>query len=144
MDCTESMQRHRKWCFAGKLARQSDGRFARQVLEYIPNIGFGRGAGRPRLRWADEIENFAGGSWLKIAEDEELWAAAEGLFTTTYFFQGFLSPVAFLAWASTLQWIAHRTSHILVEKCVFWIPRRKTMQSHYEITSKTKFWNRNV
>ena len=27
-----------------------------------------------------EIENFAGGSWLKIAEDEELWAAAEGLF----------------------------------------------------------------
>ena len=26
-------------------------------------------------------ENFAGGSWLKIAEDEELWAAAEGFFT---------------------------------------------------------------
>ena len=75
------MQRRRKWRFAGKLARQNDGRFARQVLEYTPHLGYGRGAGRPRLRWADEIENFAGGSWLKIAEDEELWAAAEGLFT---------------------------------------------------------------
>ena len=26
----------------------------------------------------------------------------------------------------------------------FWIPRRKTMQNHLEITSKNQFWNRSV
>ena len=26
----------------------------------------------------------------------------------------------------------------------FWTPRRKTMQNHQEITSKIKFWSRNV
>ena len=54
-------------------------------------------------------ENFAGGSWLKIAEDEELWAAAEGLFTLAWFSKcSFSSGLLGLGIDPTLD----RTSHI--------------------------------
>ena len=32
----------------------------------------------------------------------------------------------------------------LMENNVFWTPQRKTMQNHYEITSKSQFWTPNV
>ena len=33
---------------------------------------------------------------------------------------------------------------LLMENSVFGIPRHKTLQNHYEITSKSQFWTRNV
>ena len=40
--------------------------------------------------------------------------------------------------------IVGRILNFLPQNNAFWTPRRKTMQNHYEITSKSKFWTRNV
>ena len=70
----------RKWCFAGRLARQTDSRWSALVLNWRPNHGFGRSRGRPCTRWSDPIESFAGGDWQKVAIDPEQWEAFGGEF----------------------------------------------------------------
>ena len=72
--------RRRKWRFAGSLARQTDGRWSRQAIGWRPNMGHGRSQGRPRTRWSDQLEQFAGGEWFQLAMDEEQWQIAEEVF----------------------------------------------------------------
>ena len=50
------------------------------MLDWTPYFGHGRSRGRPRTRWSDQIENFAGGGWKTIAEDSVLWDLAENVF----------------------------------------------------------------
>jgi len=72
--------RRRKWRLAGSLARCGDARWSRQILEFKPNCGHGRSAGRPKTRWSDQLEAFAGGDWLALATDADRWEAAEDVF----------------------------------------------------------------
>jgi hypothetical protein len=65
--------RRRKWQLAGRLARASDERWSKLVLEWRPNAGHGRCRGRPATRWTDELERFAGGDWQQVAQNEEEW-----------------------------------------------------------------------
>ena len=71
--------RRRKWCFAGKQARADDGRWSQKALQWKP-IGYGRNPGRPRTRWTDEIDRFAGGDWMQIALDEDQWDLLQDFF----------------------------------------------------------------
>ena len=74
MENWASLARRRKWQFAGALARQIDGRWSQKLAEWWPAQGQ-RSQGRPKTRWADSIEKFAGGYWMSIARDEAQWKA---------------------------------------------------------------------
>ena len=43
-------------------------------------MGHGRSPGHPRTRWSDQLEQFAGGEWFRLAMDEEQWQIAEEVF----------------------------------------------------------------
>ena len=75
-------QRRRKWQFAGKLARLTDNRWSHLILDWKPNFGHGRSQGHPATRWSDQLEKFAGGSWMTIAENRERWDFYEDGFVT--------------------------------------------------------------
>jgi len=80
LKCWVHTYRLRKWQFAGQLARQQDHRWSRQILEWKPNGGLGRSQGAPKTRWEDQIVNLAGGNWMQLATDENLWAEAGDVF----------------------------------------------------------------
>jgi hypothetical protein len=74
------LHRRHKWQFAGKLARKCDNRWSQQVVNWQPNFGMGRSAGAPKTRWADQLEKFAGGEWMTLAQHTEEWDTAEDVF----------------------------------------------------------------
>jgi len=74
--------RRRKWRFAGKLSRVTDGRWSSLILNWKPHEGHGRCAGRPCTRWTDQLEAFAGGDWMTMAADLETWQSAEDVFAS--------------------------------------------------------------
>ena len=67
--------RKRKWRFAGKVARCTDGRWSKRLLLWKPR-GF-RNRGRPCTRWEADIASVAGGGWIDFAADEEFWRLVE-------------------------------------------------------------------
>ena len=69
--------RRRKWRFAGKTARQTDDRWSRWLLAWVPDNGNGRCVGRPRTRYTDEFVEYLGGGWLEVASDSDLRATLE-------------------------------------------------------------------
>ena len=69
--------RRRKWRFAGQLARRTDNRWSSVLISWIPSWGPGRSKGRPRTRWSDQIEKYAGGNWQEIALNDSHWAVLE-------------------------------------------------------------------
>ena len=69
-----TLHRRRKWKSAGAFARKTDGRWSKQVLEWSPSFEQRRSQGRPKLRWAEDIEKFAGGDWMKYALDADMWS----------------------------------------------------------------------
>ena len=69
--------RRRKFRFAGKMVRQSDGRWSGAAVDWIPNGGDGRKRGRPTTRWTDDFVKLCGGGWKGSAQDPELWGALE-------------------------------------------------------------------
>ena len=69
------VHRRRKWRFLHKIATAGDKRWSKSLLAWMP-YGFRR-VGRPKTRWADCIEQLAGGDWLSLAEDANLWALSE-------------------------------------------------------------------
>ena len=52
------------------------------MLDWKPYFGHGRSQGNPTTRWSDQIETFAGGRWMTIADDPEQWDLAEDVFAT--------------------------------------------------------------
>ena len=72
----------RKWQFARRLARHDDERWSSLIISWLPNNEVGRAPGRPRTGWAKDFEMFAGGSWLDMAKDKDLWNDAGHLFAS--------------------------------------------------------------
>ena len=68
-------QRRRKWRFAGRLARLSDGRWSQKVLDWEPASV--RSRQRPLTRWSDQLAQFAGGNWQQVAVDPAFWRTLE-------------------------------------------------------------------
>jgi hypothetical protein len=79
-------QRRRKFRWAGHVARRSDGRWSYRLLDWQPREGH-RTAGRPKRRWADNIDNYVmehvgldKGAWIALAQDRDAWKALENDF----------------------------------------------------------------
>ena len=73
------MHRRRQLRFAGKCARQLDGRWNAALLTWRPSCDKGRRVGRPYLRWDDCLQELAGSEWTEEAKDEHVWyALSEG------------------------------------------------------------------
>lgn len=70
-----SAHRFRKWKLAARISKASDGRWSQALLQWRPLHGRGRDVGRPRVRWSDELLQFAGSEWQLHAADDELWTA---------------------------------------------------------------------
>ena len=67
----------RNWHLAGRLARAEDSRWSRQILFWNPLCEGRRDQARPRKRWADPLERYAGDLWTESAKDPELWMTLE-------------------------------------------------------------------
>ncbi|CAG4968657.1 unnamed protein product [Parnassius apollo] len=61
-----------KWQWAGHIARRTDNRWGRKVLEWQPRTGR-RSVGRPPTRWSDDLVRYAGSRWMQVAQDRALW-----------------------------------------------------------------------
>ncbi|KAI8438995.1 hypothetical protein MSG28_011294 [Choristoneura fumiferana] len=59
-----------KWQWAGHIARRTDNRWGRKVLEWRPRTGR-RSVGRPPTRWTDDIVRVAGNRWTQVASCRE-------------------------------------------------------------------------
>ena len=73
-----------KWRVAGELARKINGRWSTRTLSWRPLFGVGRNQGRPKTRWSDDFEKFAGGAWNELASDEDLWSTLEEGFVVRF------------------------------------------------------------
>ena len=69
--------RRTKWRYARKVALYTDNRWCHKVLRWMPQAKYSRDPGRPRTRWSDSIEKMAGGNWMEVASDQNLWASLE-------------------------------------------------------------------
>ena len=65
-----------KWQWAGHIARRTDGRWGRKVLEWRPHIGK-RSVGRPATRWTDDLIQVAGRRWMQAASNRYFWKSME-------------------------------------------------------------------
>jgi hypothetical protein len=77
--------RRRKWRLAGKLAKETDNRWCHIILKWRPRQGHGRSRARPQTRWANQLEEFAGGNWMEMALDTDQWDDAEEVFANWTF-----------------------------------------------------------
>ena len=78
-------QRRRKWQWAGHIARRSDGRWGRKVLDWCPHGC--RSRGRPVTRWTDALSEYFKVNldsdinpedyWKPQALDREIWNMLE-------------------------------------------------------------------
>ena len=60
-----------KWKWAAYIARMSDNRWTRTMLQWRTPVK--RPTGRPPERWTYSIKRFAGQSWQQVAMDREKW-----------------------------------------------------------------------
>ena len=79
LDDWVTLQRKRKWAFAGHVARRQDSRWSHKVLKWIPTEGH-RLRGHPAKRWRDSLDDFFKqlgfhqGDWMVFAEERKGWA----------------------------------------------------------------------
>ncbi|CAK1587710.1 unnamed protein product [Parnassius mnemosyne] len=69
-----------KFRWAGHIARYVDNRWTIHVTTWKGPPGKRR-AGRPYMRWEDDIKKIAGTNWLQIAKNREKWKSLEEAFT---------------------------------------------------------------
>ena len=74
--------RRTKWRVSGEIARKVDRRWSTHIIFWKPFCGIGRTRGRPKLRWSDDLEHFAGGDWQDVARDRAVWKNLEEGFAT--------------------------------------------------------------
>ncbi|KAJ8726778.1 hypothetical protein PYW08_007034 [Mythimna loreyi] len=60
-----------KWQWAGHIARRTDGRWGRKVLEWRPRTKR-RSFGRPPTRWTDDLVRITGTRWMRVAQNRSL------------------------------------------------------------------------
>lgn len=61
-----------KWNWAGHIARASDNRWTKKILEWRPRDEAFRNRGRPPTRWRDDIRRIAP-NWMQIAQNRNEW-----------------------------------------------------------------------
>lgn len=61
-----------KWNWAGHVARMTDGRWTKRLLEWRPRADK-RSRGRPPTRWTDDIRRMTT-NWMESAQDRRQWA----------------------------------------------------------------------
>ncbi|CAK1578278.1 unnamed protein product [Parnassius mnemosyne] len=61
-----------KWQWAGYIARRTDNRWGRKVIEWQPRTGR-RSVRRPPTRWSDDLVRHARSQWMQVAPDCALW-----------------------------------------------------------------------
>lgn len=61
-----------KWNWAGHVARFSDNRWTKRILEWRPLIDAQRSRGRPPTRWSDDIKRLET-NWISAAQDRRGW-----------------------------------------------------------------------
>ena len=68
-------QRSRKWRFVGKVVTDTCGKWSTRLLSWRPWFRTlpARNVGRPKLRWAHDLEHYCGGDWQERAADKALW-----------------------------------------------------------------------
>ena len=65
-----TLQRERKWAWAGHVARRTDARWSTSALDWQP-VGV-RKPGHPKRRWEDDLNNFDT-DWKALAQQQEHW-----------------------------------------------------------------------
>ena len=70
-----------KWQWAGHIARRTDGRWGRKVLEWRPRTGK-RSVGRPPTRWTDDLIKTAGSRWMQAAYNRSYWKSIGPMFSS--------------------------------------------------------------
>ena len=63
---------HLKWNWAGHVARMTDGRWTKRLVEWRPRHEAYRSRGRPPSRWTDDIKRVAG-NWIQVAQNRRKW-----------------------------------------------------------------------
>lgn len=61
-----------KWNWAGHVARRTDNRWTRRIIEWRPRQEAYRSRGRPPTRWTDDIKRVES-NWMNAARDREKW-----------------------------------------------------------------------
>ncbi|CAG4970592.1 unnamed protein product [Parnassius apollo] len=61
-----------KWQWAGHIARRTDNRWGRKVLEWQPRTGR-HSVGKPPTRWSDDLVRYEGSGWMQVAQNRALW-----------------------------------------------------------------------
>lgn len=69
-----------KWRWAGHVARLSDDRWTIRVTRWGGPLGK-RNRGRPLTRWADDIAQTAGSSWMQLTQNRDTWRSLEEAYT---------------------------------------------------------------
>ena len=60
-----------KWNWAGHIARMTDDRWTKTIMDWRPPIT--RPMGRPPQRWTNNIKRAAGSNWQQVAMDRSTW-----------------------------------------------------------------------
>lgn len=61
-----------KWNWAGHVARLTDNRWTKRILEWRPRQEAYRNRGRPPTRWTDDLKRCQG-NWMQAAQDRSTW-----------------------------------------------------------------------
>ena len=69
----------KKWRWAGHLARRKDNRWTHNITNWTP-ITQTRRRGRQSRRWMDDIKEFGGVTWMRLAQDRRRWNGDEEAF----------------------------------------------------------------
>ena len=87
VQCWSKGQSGRKWDWAGKVARQLDGRWSHEILKWHPDDTKVRG--RPVTRWSDTINKFlsshtgepySNSDWMRVAATPGTWSSVRAAF----------------------------------------------------------------
>ena len=65
-----------KWRWVGHVARDDEDKWTKRLLCWRPRTS-SRNAGRPQLRWRDDLVRFAGPTWMRNAQNRTEWRGRE-------------------------------------------------------------------
>lgn len=61
-----------KWNWAGHIARLTDNRWTKKIMEWRPRHEAFRNRGRPLTRWHDDLRHIHK-NWIQAAQDRKIW-----------------------------------------------------------------------
>src|SRR5271163_227249 len=67
------------WQWAGHLARITDNRWTKAVMEWIP-LDNKKKRARPKMRWVNDMNKYIGVTWMRVEKDWIAWKSHEEAF----------------------------------------------------------------